>query len=149
MQEFIDKEIAKKEAKERTRLERAIVDVEHGKSISTKKSWEQEIKEDTKIPDTAEELLRYYFGREQVIMEKLFGADWRRHVKQPDWPRERYTKVIEQKQKKKKMGSGGSTTSSDSDDEKKELDRKNMRERVDAATKKAKGFITFLNMKSK
>ena len=140
LQEFIDKEISKKEAKERAKLERAIADADTGPSISTKKSWEQEIKEDTKIPDTAEELLRFYFKREKVIMEKLFGVDWIKHVKHPDWPRAKYTTVIASTTREKR------SSDESSDEERNERARKNKRERMDAAKIKAKGLASFLSM---
>ena len=151
MQEFIDKEIAKKEAKERTKLDRAIENdataLEHGPSTSTKRTWEQEIKEDTKIPDTAEEILRYYFGREKMIMEKLFGVDWKKHAKHPDWPRERYTAIIE---KKKTLREKRSNDSSDSSDEERAIrEKKSKAERLAAATNKAKGIVTLLAMKER
>ena len=150
MQEFIDKEIAKKEAKERTKLDRAIENVdatalEHGPSTSNKRTWEQEIKEDTKIPDTAEEILRYYFGREKVIMEKLFGVDWKKHAKHPDWPRERYTAVIEKKKKLREKRD----SSDSSDEERRILDKKSKAERLAAAANKARGFATLLTMKER
>ena len=150
MQEFIDKEIAKKEAKEKTKLDRALENVEHGiidhaTDVTTKKTWEQEIKIDTKIHESAEELLRYYFNREKVIMEKLFGVDWKRHVKHPDWPRERYTAIIEKKKKAKKQED--SSDSSESDNEaKRARDKKTKSDRLKAAQAKAKGYITFLTM---
>ena len=152
LQEFIDKEIAKKEAKERSKVNRAIERVddenlEEGRpSLPTKRTWEQEIKEDTKIPDTAEEILRYYFGREKIIMEKLFGADWKKHAKHPEWPRERYTAIIE---KKKKMKEKRASSSDSSDEERKILDKKSKAERLQAATNKAKGFVTLLKMKER
>lgn len=153
LQEFIDKEIAKKEAKERTKLDRAIENVdnptqEQGQpSLPSKRTWEQEIKEDTKIPDTAEEILRYYFGREKIIMEKLFGMEWKKHAKHPDWPRERYTAVIEKKKKMKEKRD--SSDSSEEDEARKALEKKTKAERLAHATAKAKGVVTLLKMKER
>jgi len=150
LQEFIDKEIAKKEAKEKTKLDRALenVDVgmiEVGTSAPTKKSWEQDIKDGTKIHESAEELLRYYFNREKVIMEKLFGVDWKRHVKNPDWPRERYTAIVEKKKHRKKHENSSDSSASDNE-EKRQRDKRSKSERMKAAQAKAKGYITFLTM---
>ena len=135
LQEFIDSEIAKKEVKERIKLERAIENV--GSTVSAKKSWEQEIKEDTKVSETAEEYLRYYFGREKVIMEKLFGSDWKRHLNQPQWPRGKYVPDIEIEDER----SGSvSSLSSFPDDQ----DRKKKAQKLQSAHAKAKGIISFL-----
>ena len=94
LQEFIDLEIKKKAEKERIKLERALEKAEAAEAgLPSKKNWEQEIKEDTKVQETPDELLRYYFARERAIMEKIFGTDWKRHLKNPDWPRDKYVMV--------------------------------------------------------
>ena len=78
-------------------------------------------------------------------MEKLFGVDWKRHVKNPDWPRERYTAFVEKKKMFKKHGDS-SDSSDDDNEEKRARDKKSKSDRIQAAQAKAKGYITFLSM---
>lgn len=59
-------------------------------STAKKMTWEEELKEDTKIEDTEEEFLKFYFFRERQVMEKVFGNDWKKHLKHPDLPRDEY-----------------------------------------------------------
>ena len=80
-------------------------------------------------------------------MEKLFGVDWKKHAKHPDWPRERYTAIIE---KKKTLREKRSNDSSDSSDEERAIrEKKSKAERLAAATNKAKGIVTLLAMKER
>ena len=57
---------------------------------ATKKSWEQEIKEHTKIEGSPDDFLRFYFTREEEVLQKIFGIDWKRHIRHTKWPREKY-----------------------------------------------------------
>ena len=137
LQEFIDLEIKKKAEKERIKLERALEKAEAAEAgLPSKKNWEQEIKEDTKVQETPDELLRYYFARERAIMEKIFGTDWKKHLKNPDWPRDKYVMA-----ERTTVGS----VSSISDEE----EKKKTHQRMQTATAKAKGIITFLQMAEK
>ena len=133
LQEFIDSEIKKKGEKERIKLQRALDATEEG--ITTKRTWEQEIKEDTKLQESPDDFLRYYFEREKGIMEKIYGTDWKRHLKTPTWPRDKYTVVDEVR---------GESVSSLDEDRKERRDRK-----IAAAQAKTKGVITFLQMAEK
>ena len=80
-------------------------------------------------------------------MEKLFGMDWKKHVKHPHWPRERYTAVIEKKKKLKEKRD--SSDSSEEDEARKALEKKSKAERLQHATAKAKGVVTLLKMKER
>ena len=77
-------------------------------------------------------------------MEKLFGADWKRHAKHPDWPREKYTVVVEEVTRERR-GSGTSVSSFHDDHDRK----KKSKEKIASAQAKTKGVITFLTMAEK
>ena len=68
---FIDGEIAKKEEKERLRGDRQA-------TVSTKKkrTWEDDMADQTEVDETEEDFMRFYFVRERVIMERIFGTEW-------------------------------------------------------------------------
>ena len=40
---------------------------------------------ETEVEDTEEDFLRFYFVRERVITERIFGGEWRRHLQNPQW----------------------------------------------------------------
>ena len=68
MQFFIDSEIAKKEEKDRIIHDRQVSSVMAAKKT---KSWDDELRDDTKITESAGEFLSLYFLREKVVMEKV------------------------------------------------------------------------------
>ena len=68
MQFFIDSEIAKKEEKDRIINDRQVSSVMAAKKT---KSWDDELRDDTKITESAGEFLSLYFLREKVVMEKV------------------------------------------------------------------------------
>ena len=68
LQFFIDSEIAKKEEKDRIIHDRQVSSVMAAKKT---KSWDDELRDDTKITESAGEFLSLYFLREKVVMEKV------------------------------------------------------------------------------
>ena len=84
LQSFVDTEIAKKQEKERLKSDRQ-------RRKETKRSVEEELAEDTKIEETVEEFLHFYFRRERQVLEKIYGSEWLSYVKHPEFPREEFT----------------------------------------------------------
>lgn len=81
MQLYIDGEIAKKAEKERLQKDRP-TETKGGKK---KRTWEEDMADETEVDDTEEDFLRFYFVRERVITERIFGGEWRRHLQNPQW----------------------------------------------------------------
>ena len=80
MQLYIDGEIAKKAEKERLQKDRPTT-----QSGKKKRTWEEDMADETEVDDTEEDFLRFYFVRERVITERIFGGEWRRHLQNPQW----------------------------------------------------------------
>ena len=110
---YIDGEIAKKAEKERLQKDRPTT-----QSGKKKRTWEDDMQNETDVDDTEEDFLRFYFVRERVIMERIFGGEWRRHLKNPQWQSRR-----DQYQIPEVRPSAGSSspTSSMSDERRSEL----------------------------
>ena len=129
MQLFIDAEIAKKAEKERLQKDRP---TQAGKK---KRTWEEDMADETEVDETEEDFLRFYFVRERVITERIFGGEWRRHLKNPQWQSRR-----DQYQIPEVRPSAGSSspTSSMSDERRSEV--------LMGMKAKTKGMLHFLNM---
>ena len=55
-----------------------------------KKTIEEELDEDTRVSDTEEEYMVFYFRRERQVMQGLYGNDWKNFVRHKNMPREEY-----------------------------------------------------------
>ena len=82
LQCYVDSEISKKVEKERFKHDR-----ERSKKSRMKHAIDEEIESDTKIPDSDEDYLLYYFRRERTVLTNMMGPDWRSFVKHPSWVR--------------------------------------------------------------
>ena len=80
LQCYVDSEISKKVEKERFKHDR-----ERSKKSRMKHAIDEEIESDTKIPDSDEDYLLYYFRRERTVLTNMMGTDWRSFVKHPSW----------------------------------------------------------------
>ena len=91
--------------------------------------------DETEVDETEEDFLRFYFVRERVITERIFGGEWRRHLKNPQWQSRR-----DQYQIPEVRPSAGSSspTSSMSDERRSEV--------LLGMKAKTKGMLQFLNM---
>ena len=91
--------------------------------------------DETEVDETEEDFLRFYFVRERVITERIFGGEWRRHLKNPQWQSRR-----DQYQIPEVRPSAGSSspTSSMSDERRSEV--------LMGMKAKTKGMLQFLNM---
>ena len=91
--------------------------------------------DETQVDETEEDFLRFYFVRERVITERIFGGEWRRHLKNPQWQSRR-----DQYQIPEVRPSAGSSspTSSMSDDRRSSV--------LMGMKAKTKGMLQFLNM---
>ena len=81
LQSFVDTEISKKQAKESLKSDHT------ARKIRGKKPIDEVLEEDTKITETDEEYLMFYFQREKQLLHGLYGADWMSFIKHPDLPR--------------------------------------------------------------
>ena len=137
MQLYIDAEIGKKAEKERLMMKGEKEGGPDGGVVSgggkKKKTWEQKMAVETEVDETEEDFLRFYFVRERVIMERIYGGEWRRHLRHYEWQSRR-----DQYQVPEVRPSAGSSspTSSMSDDRRSEVAMK-MRSRT-------RGFLNFL-----
>ena len=43
------------------------------------------MQDETEVDVIEKDFLRFYFVRERVITERIFGGEWRRHLKNPQW----------------------------------------------------------------
>ena len=93
------------------------------------------MQDETEVDETEEDFLRFYFVRERVITERIFGGEWRRHLKNPQWQSRR-----DQYQIPEVRPSAGSSspTSSMSDERRSEV--------LLGMKAKTKGMLQFLNM---
>ena len=91
LQLFIDSEIAKKEEKDRIIHDRQATSV--AGATKKAKGWEEELRDDTRITESADEFLSLYFLREKVVMEKIFGGEWKKHLRHPHLNRDHYQVV--------------------------------------------------------
>ena len=66
----IDGEIAKKAEKERLQKDRPTT-----QSGKKKRTWEEDMADETEVDETEEDFLRFYFVRERVITERIFGGE--------------------------------------------------------------------------
>ena len=130
LQLFIDAEIAKKAEKDRLSKGQ-----EPTKSGKKKRTWEEDMQAETEVDETEEDFLRFYFVRERVITERIFGGEWRRHLKNPQWQSRR-----DQYQIPEVRPSAGSSspTSSMSDERRSEV--------LLGMKGKTKGMLQFLKM---
>ena len=130
LQLFIDGEIAKKEEKERLRGDRQA-------TVSTKKkrTWEDDMADQTEVDETEEDFMRFYFVRERVIMERIFGTEWRRHLKHPEWQHRRDQYQIPEV----RPSAGSSSPTSSMSDERRSSVIFGMRA-------KTKGFLNMLSL---